>query len=247
MKRAVDGARAAHFACAAIAPSAAAKTQFIAGAMSRCRPTTAGSRPSASSLEFRVGPYTPAMGGNDAFKTFFSDDSGPLLALELDVIAYRLQGHPVSRAAAAASAPPAINGQDARLGRRCATSEETTLDLLPLNLLGRGAHRRAARASSRCRSSSPASSATSGRTGRPTAAAPTTTRLERRSAVGGADRARPRHLRSPRGAHDGRRVGHQSLVRVLRAFRLRAEQPVARDRRPHLVRAASASCSRIGA
>ena len=47
--------------------------------------------PERFALEFRIGPYNPNMGGNDAFDTFFADDSGPLLALELDIIAYRIE------------------------------------------------------------------------------------------------------------------------------------------------------------
>jgi hypothetical protein len=41
-------------------------------------------------IEFRIGPYQPNMGANDAFDTFFGGDHGPLFGLELDVIGYRV-------------------------------------------------------------------------------------------------------------------------------------------------------------
>jgi hypothetical protein len=84
-------------------------------------------------VEFRVGPYQPSMGGNDAFETFFNDDLGPMLELELDVIAIRLKdvlylggGGTIGTAAFKGSTVSSTGNS---------TSEETTLSLLPLNLL----------------------------------------------------------------------------------------------------------------
>ena len=41
-------------------------------------------------VEFRGGPYDPEMDGNAAFSTFFKDDSGPYLGVELDYILFRV-------------------------------------------------------------------------------------------------------------------------------------------------------------
>jgi hypothetical protein len=46
--------------------------------------------PEHFAIEFRIGPYQPDMGNNDAFDTYFGSDHGPLLGLELDVIGYRV-------------------------------------------------------------------------------------------------------------------------------------------------------------
>lgn len=40
-------------------------------------------------IEFRGGPYTPDMGGTNSFKSFYNDDLGPHLGLELSYIAFR--------------------------------------------------------------------------------------------------------------------------------------------------------------
>jgi hypothetical protein len=84
-------------------------------------------------LEFRIGPYSPDMGGNDAFDTVFDDDIGPMLALEFDVIAWRLKkvlsiggGGIIGRAGfdGTTLSPAGVE-----------TSEETTLEIIPLGLL----------------------------------------------------------------------------------------------------------------
>jgi hypothetical protein len=97
-------------------------------------PDTGYISPERMIAEFRVGPYQPDMGGNDAFKTFFGDDLGPLLELELDVIAFRIKdvlylsgGGTIGTANFHGKTVVSPNGMD--------TSEETTLALLPLNLL----------------------------------------------------------------------------------------------------------------
>ena len=69
---------------------------FLAAAPARAQveldvePVRDYSSPEYFAVEFRIGPYQPEMDGNDAFETFFGDDDGPLLALELDYILYRV-------------------------------------------------------------------------------------------------------------------------------------------------------------
>lgn len=84
-------------------------------------------------LEFRIGPYSPDMGSNDAFDTFFNDDIGPMLALEFDVIAWRLPkvlalggGGRIGRAGYDGTTVSVTGVQ---------TSEETTFEMIPLDLL----------------------------------------------------------------------------------------------------------------
>lgn len=84
-------------------------------------------------VEFRVGPYQPDMGDNDAFNAFFSGDKGPLLALELDVIAYRIPdaiyfgvGGGIGWMNFTGKTRNTEGGQ---------TSEETSIEIVPLNLL----------------------------------------------------------------------------------------------------------------
>jgi hypothetical protein len=89
--------------------------------------------PERFTLEFRIGPYTPTMGGNDAFRTFFSDDLGPLLALELDAIAYRLKD--LLYLSGGAGIGTAGYHAHTLNSAGVATSEETTFNLLPLNVL----------------------------------------------------------------------------------------------------------------
>jgi opacity protein-like surface antigen len=89
--------------------------------------------PERMTLEFRIGPYSPSMGGNDAFHTFFSDDSGPLLALELDVIGYRLNDILYLNGGAGIGTA-GYHGKTLN-SSGVATSEDTSLNLVPLNLL----------------------------------------------------------------------------------------------------------------
>jgi hypothetical protein len=89
--------------------------------------------PERMTLEFRIGPYSPTMSGNDAFKTFFSDDSGPLLALELDVIGYRLPDI-LYLSGGAGIGTAGYDGKTLN-SAGVETSEDTSLDILPLNLL----------------------------------------------------------------------------------------------------------------
>jgi len=85
-------------------------------------------------LEVRVGPYRPDKADVPAFNTFFSDDVGPLLAVELDVIAYRLDEILyVTGAGGIGTVSYDGNTLDA-LGDE--TSEETGFSMIPLQLLG---------------------------------------------------------------------------------------------------------------
>jgi hypothetical protein len=84
-------------------------------------------------LELRVGPYQPSMGGNDAFNRFFHGDIGPMFAVELDVIGYRVPDvlylGGAGRIGTASFSGKTLNEQGS------STSEETSLSVLPLDLL----------------------------------------------------------------------------------------------------------------
>ena len=84
-------------------------------------------------LEVRVGPYRPDKAEVPAFNTFFSDDVGPLLAVELDVIAYRLD-ELLYLTGAGQIGTVSYSGKTLdRLGDE--TSEETEFSMQPLALL----------------------------------------------------------------------------------------------------------------
>jgi hypothetical protein len=89
--------------------------------------------PERFTIELRIGPYSPSMGGNDAFKQFFNGDSGPLLAAELDVIAYRIKDI-LYLSGGGGIGTAVYSGHTIDLAGM-PTSEETSLNLLPLNLL----------------------------------------------------------------------------------------------------------------
>src|SRR5688500_17049373 len=86
MKRIARGALAALAAGLALAASAPASAQLEEDLIPESR---AFESPELFAFEFRIGPYSPEMDGNPAFDLVF-DDNGPLIALELDIIAYRL-------------------------------------------------------------------------------------------------------------------------------------------------------------
>jgi len=84
-------------------------------------------------LETRFGPYHTDRQDLPAFRSFFADDSGPLLGLELDVIAYRLDdivyltgGGGIGTAHFTGKTIDATGNE---------TSEETDFSLLPLQLM----------------------------------------------------------------------------------------------------------------
>jgi hypothetical protein len=84
-------------------------------------------------LEVRVGPYRPDRSEVPAFHTFFSDDVGPLLAVELDVIAYRLDEILYVTGAGGIGTVSYDGNTLDELGD--STSEETGFTMTPLNLL----------------------------------------------------------------------------------------------------------------
>lgn len=84
-------------------------------------------------IEFRIGPYKPEMGDNDAFRTFFGGDAGPLLALELDVIAYRIPDVLYACVGGGIGWMNFDGETRDEAGQR--TDEETSLEIVPLNLL----------------------------------------------------------------------------------------------------------------
>jgi hypothetical protein len=82
-------------------------------------------------LELRIGPYQPDL---DSFDSFFSDDDGLMLGLELDVIAFRLEDILYLSGGGivgwADYEGVAVDDEGVR------TSEATELELIPLSLLG---------------------------------------------------------------------------------------------------------------
>jgi hypothetical protein len=89
--------------------------------------------PENFAIEFRIGPYHPDMEGNDAFETFFEDDNGPLLALELDLVAYRVPDI-VYLGGGGGIGWMNFDGKALdELGEQ--TSEDTEIEIIPLNLL----------------------------------------------------------------------------------------------------------------
>ena len=86
--------------------------------------------PEHYTLEGRGGPYLPHMG---AFDTFYESDSGPLLAVELDVIAWRFDDL-LYLSGGGGIGTASFDGHTLdMLGER--TSEETSFSLIPLQLL----------------------------------------------------------------------------------------------------------------
>jgi hypothetical protein len=84
-------------------------------------------------LELRAGPYQPNMEGNSAFDRYFSEDNGLLFAVELNVVALRLPD--VLYLAGGGRIGSA--GYDGKTLSETdeTTSEETSLTLLPLDLM----------------------------------------------------------------------------------------------------------------
>lgn len=120
---------AAALACAALgaAPAAAQQDDDL------IPPARSWISPEQFIVEARVGPYRPDKEELPAFRTFFSDDAGPLLAVELDVIAYRL---PDILYVTGAGGIGVVNFDGKTLDEAGdATSEETSFSFLPLQLL----------------------------------------------------------------------------------------------------------------
>jgi MYXO-CTERM domain-containing protein len=90
--------------------------------------------PERFAIEFRVGGFTPRV-GNSSFRAVFGDNAmGPLLDLELDVLAYRIPYlGPIYFAGALGTASYTANAFSANGASRA--SEETTLSLIPISAL----------------------------------------------------------------------------------------------------------------
>jgi hypothetical protein len=89
--------------------------------------------PENFALEFRIGPYNPNMGDNDAFETFFADDSGPLLAMELDYIVYRFKDV-LYLLGGGGIGWMNFDGKTLNLAGE-QSSEDTSIKIIPLNLV----------------------------------------------------------------------------------------------------------------
>jgi hypothetical protein len=89
--------------------------------------------PERFTLELDIGPYRPDLDDNDAFETYFSDDSGPLLGLELQIIGYRLRDIFYLTAGGGIGWAKYKGNTLDEAGER--TNEETAFEIIPLNLL----------------------------------------------------------------------------------------------------------------
>lgn len=96
-------------------------------------PTRSFVSPERYVLEARIGPYHPDVAGTDAFDAFYNDDDGPMLALELDVIGLRLDDV-LYLGGGGGIGTASFSGQTLDMAGE-ATSEETSLSLVPLQLL----------------------------------------------------------------------------------------------------------------
>jgi hypothetical protein len=84
-------------------------------------------------LELRVGPYTPDMGSNGSFETYFGGDRGPLIAAELDVIGWRFHDW-MYLGGGGRIGTLSFTGKTLTAGN-LPSDEETELSVLPLDLL----------------------------------------------------------------------------------------------------------------
>jgi hypothetical protein len=85
-------------------------------------------------IETRFGPYKTDRIDLPAFHSFFSDDSGPALGIELDVIAYRLDDL-VYVTGGGGIATMHFTGNTLDMETEQATSEENDFSIMPLELL----------------------------------------------------------------------------------------------------------------
>lgn len=181
-------------------------------------------------FEMRVGPYVPDFKDsavNGAFDQAFSDDSGLMWEMELDVIAFKipdvldLGGGALIGWAGYGGNSLVTEALD--MGVVQETDEETTAKLVPMALMG------VARLDVLARKLH-IPFVFAGKLGYQWtyfSADPDTPDAKSawppRASLGAAGGARPRHVRARPGAHARRGVGHQSLVHSLRVLRLRAD------------------------
>lgn len=88
--------------------------------------------PERFALELRIGPYVPDV-GNRAFDEIYTDDSGLLMALELDVIAFRLLDILYFNIAGGIGYADYTGTTQSDSG--IDTGEESNFDMVPLSLL----------------------------------------------------------------------------------------------------------------
>jgi hypothetical protein len=86
-------------------------------------------------FEFRIGPYHPnSHAGNDAFDAFYKNDDGPLIAFEFDVVALRVPDALYLGVGGGLGWMNFDGKTIAKNGQRA--SEDTSFEMIPLNLLG---------------------------------------------------------------------------------------------------------------
>ena len=87
--------------------------------------------PERFNIEFHAGPFSP---GLQEFQNFFADDKGPMLELELGVIAYKVPDL-IDFSLDAGLGYAVFTGQAVERGTQNRIDEETELSLVPLSLL----------------------------------------------------------------------------------------------------------------
>lgn len=109
-----------------------AEAQYIAERLMPAEPAIVGT-PERFAFELRGGPYTPNVGAG--FGESFDDDSGPLLAVELDVLAYRIP-YVGWLAVGSGIGWARYTGEAGAMGGDVDVDEETSLTLVPVPLMG---------------------------------------------------------------------------------------------------------------
>jgi hypothetical protein len=85
-------------------------------------------------LEFRGGPYNPAIKSNPTYGAFFKDDQGPNVAIQIDGIVYR-QPNFFYLTVGGGIGFAGLSGQALAQGTSSSVNEETTLAVVPLTAL----------------------------------------------------------------------------------------------------------------
>ncbi|MBN1652182.1 MAG: hypothetical protein JXA30_00220 [Deltaproteobacteria bacterium] len=90
--------------------------------------------PERFALELKIGPYVPEV-GSDRFEEIYRDDSGLMLAFQLDVVAFRLKDILYLNAAGGIGYAD-YTGPARDVDTDKTTGEEANFDMIPLSLLG---------------------------------------------------------------------------------------------------------------